>query len=111
MQLDINLKAFYETQSFIIFLISNFRRVLNLVYFLLGISSVLSSLIHRARALCDQDSHSQELDFLTTIFKQNGYNDHQIRAIKPARQTSKPDEKPTTTAYLPHINNTYGRLS
>jgi hypothetical protein len=47
-----------------------------------------------------------------TIFKQNGYNDHQIqRAIKPARQTSKPDEKPTTTAYLPYINNTYGRLS
>jgi hypothetical protein len=40
--------------------------------------SVFSSLIHRACALCDQDSLSQELDFLTTIFKHNGYNDHQI---------------------------------
>ena len=38
--------------------------------------SVLSSLIHRAHALCDQDSLPQELDFLTTVFKENGYNDH-----------------------------------
>jgi hypothetical protein len=74
--------------------------------------SVLSSLIHRVRALCGQDSLSQELDFLTTIFKQNGYNDHQIQqTMKPARQTSEPEKKPTSTAYLPYINNTYGRLS
>jgi hypothetical protein len=31
--------------------------------------------------------------------------------MKPACQTSKLDEKPTTTAYLAYINNTYGRLS
>jgi hypothetical protein len=31
--------------------------------------------------------------------------------MKPARQTLKPDEKPTTMAYLPYITNTYGRLS
>jgi len=30
--------------------------------------SVLTSLIHRAKALCDQDSLTQELEFLTTIF-------------------------------------------
>jgi hypothetical protein len=73
--------------------------------------SVLSSLIHRTRALCDQDSLPQELDLLTTVFKNNGYNDHQIRAMKPARQTSEPDKKPTSTASIPYINNTYGRLS
>jgi hypothetical protein len=56
-------------------------------------------------------SLSQELNFLTAIFKQNGYNDHQIRARKPARQTIEPDQKPTTTADLPYINNTFGRLS
>jgi hypothetical protein len=30
--------------------------------------SVLSSLIHRARSLCDQESLPQELQFLTTVF-------------------------------------------
>jgi hypothetical protein len=39
--------------------------------------SVLSSLIHRAKTICDQDSLAQELEFLTTIFKENGYS-HQL---------------------------------
>ena len=74
--------------------------------------SVLSSLINRAHTLCDQDSLPQELDFLTTVFKQNGYNDRQIeRAMKPARQTSEPENKPASTAYIPYINNTFGCLS
>ena len=41
--------------------------------------SVLVSLIHRAKALCDQDSLTQELDFLITFFKDNGYSPQQIR--------------------------------
>ena len=62
-------------------------------------------LIHRAHALCDQESLSQELDYLTTIFKQNGYNDRQIeRAMKPSRQIPVPEDKPTATAYIPYIN-------
>lgn len=74
--------------------------------------SVLSSLIHRAHALCDEDSLPQELDFLTTVFKQNGYNDRQIeRAMKSTRQTPEPEKKPTSIAYIPYINNIYGRLS
>ena len=36
--------------------------------------SVLTSLIHRAKALCDKDSLKQELEFLTTVFKDNGYS-------------------------------------
>jgi hypothetical protein len=35
--------------------------------------SVLTSLKHRAKALCDQ-----ELEFLTTVFKDNGYSPQQI---------------------------------
>jgi hypothetical protein len=31
--------------------------------------SVLTSLIHRATAICDQDSLKQELEFLTTVLK------------------------------------------
>jgi hypothetical protein len=41
--------------------------------------SVLASLIHRAKALYDQDSLPQELEFLTTVFKNNGYSSQQIR--------------------------------
>jgi hypothetical protein len=35
---------------------------------------VLTSLIHRAKALCDEDSLTQELKFFTTVFKDNGYS-------------------------------------
>jgi hypothetical protein len=41
--------------------------------------SVLSSLVHRAKALCDQDSLALELAFLTNVFKQNGYSHQQIQ--------------------------------
>jgi hypothetical protein len=40
--------------------------------------AVLSTLIHRARSLCDEDSLQAELVFLRDVFKQNGYNDGQI---------------------------------
>jgi len=41
--------------------------------------SVLSSLVHRAKALCDQASLAPELTFLTNVFKQNGYSHQQIQ--------------------------------
>jgi hypothetical protein len=67
---------------------------------------------HPARVLCDNDSLPQELDFLSTIFKNNGYSQQQInQARKPATQTRKDQEKPTSTAYLPYTQTTYGRLS
>jgi hypothetical protein len=47
--------------------------------------SVLSSLVHRATALCDQESITQELTFLTQVFKQNGYS-HQL--ITTSHETS-----------------------
>jgi hypothetical protein len=40
-----------------------------------NIQAVLSTLIHRARALCDKDSLQAELVFLKDVFKENGYND------------------------------------
>jgi hypothetical protein len=67
--------------------------------------AVLSALIHRARALCDEDSLQAELVFLRDVFKQNGYNDRQLNALiknaihqgchprkkyKLSRQTRKP---------------------
>jgi hypothetical protein len=69
--------------------------------------SVLSSL-----ALCDQESLAHELEFLTTVFKNNGYNNSQIQqAMKPAIWTSESKDQLTATAYIPYTNNIYGRLS
>ena len=74
--------------------------------------SVLSSLIHRAKALCDQDSLIQELVFLTTVFKDNGYSSQQIRrAMKPTPQTTKTKDKPVVTVILPYTQTTSEWLS
>ena len=74
--------------------------------------SVLASLIHRAKALCDEDSLTQELEFLTTIFKVKGYSHQQIRwAMEPATRTAKTNDKPTSTAYIPYTQTTYSPLS
>jgi len=77
--------------------------------------SVLKYLTHRARTLCDQDSLQQELDFLTSVFKMNGYSPQQIdRAMEQTRPTSpatNKEDKPVSTAYLPYTQTTYGRLS
>jgi hypothetical protein len=73
--------------------------------------SVLASLIHRTTALCDHDSLTQELEFLTTIFKNNGYSTQQIGALKLPTQAAKTNNKPTSTSYIPYTQTTYGRLS
>jgi hypothetical protein len=74
---------------------------------------VLASLIHRAKPLCDQDSLPQELEFLTTVFKDNGYSPQQIRqAMKPLTRTAKTDDNPPRLhIYIPYTQATFGRLS
>jgi hypothetical protein len=74
--------------------------------------SVLASLIHRAKSLSDQDSLTHELEFLTAVFKDNGYNHQQIcRAMEPVAWPPKTNDKPTLTAYIPYTQTTYGRFS
>ena len=74
--------------------------------------SILASLIYRAKALCDEDTPTQELEILTTVFKDNGYIHQQIqRAMEPATRTAKTNDKPTSTAFIPYTQATYGRLS
>ena len=90
------------------------RYVCNRGGFIIGLSGpccwfrVLSS----KRAFCDKDSLSQELELLTTVFKDNGYSHQQIRrAMEPATRTAKTNDKPTSTAYISYTQTTYGRLS
>jgi len=76
--------------------------------------SVLTSLIQRARTLCDQDSLPQELEFLTSVLKMNGYKPQQIqRALTSTTHTedTAKDNQPASKTYLPYTQTTYGRLS
>jgi hypothetical protein len=51
--------------------------------------AVFSTLMHRARSLCDQESLHSELEFLRTTFRQNGYSDRQIRrAVNPSARVA-----------------------
>jgi hypothetical protein len=73
---------------------------------------MLTSLIHRATTICDQESINQELEFLAIVLKNNGYSTQQIRrAMKPPTTTDKTKDKPTSTAYISYTQATYGRLS
>jgi hypothetical protein len=73
---------------------------------------VLSSLIHRVRSLYNQESPAEELQFLTTVFENNGYSPQNIRrAINQEKRATKPKEKLTATAYIPYTTTTHNRLS
>jgi hypothetical protein len=72
--------------------------------------AVLSNLIHRARALCDEDSLQAELVFLRDAFKQNGYDWQFHRALNRSPQLPQPD-KPHSVAFLPFVGTIFNRIS
>jgi hypothetical protein len=73
--------------------------------------AVLSTLLHRARALCGEDSLQAELGFLKDVFKQNGYNDRQThRALNRCPLLPQPD-KPHSIIFLPFVGNVFNRIS
>jgi hypothetical protein len=74
--------------------------------------AVLSTLVHRARALCDQESLHGELVFLGDIFRQNGYIDRQIRrALNPPLRVGQSDEKPDSVAFLPYVGTIFNCIT
>jgi hypothetical protein len=62
---------------------------------------VLSTLVHRAKAICDPDSLPQELEFLHNTFQNNGYIKQQILQVlnPPKRAPSPHREDPTSVAF------------
>jgi hypothetical protein len=73
---------------------------------------VLSTLINRARALCDEDSLQVELLFLKDVFKENEYNDRQIhRALNRRPHLPQPDNEPHSVAFLPFLGTVFNRIS
>jgi hypothetical protein len=74
--------------------------------------AVLCTLIHRARALCDEDSLQAELVFLKDVFKENGYNDRQIpRALNRRPHLPQPDNEPHSVAFLRFVGTVFNRIS
>jgi hypothetical protein len=74
--------------------------------------AVLSTLLHRARALCDVDSLQAESVFLKDVFKRNGYNDRQIhRALNRRPHLPQPDNKLHSVAFLPFVGTLFNRIS
>jgi hypothetical protein len=74
--------------------------------------AVLSTLVYRARALCDQETLHAELAFLQDVFKQNGYNDRQIHRVLNRRPNiSQPEDKPDSVEFLPYVGTIFNRIS
>jgi hypothetical protein len=74
--------------------------------------AVLSTLVHRARALCDQESLHAELVFLKDVFRQNGYNDRQIHRVLNRRPNiSQPEDNPDSVAFLSYVGTIFNRIS
>jgi hypothetical protein len=71
-----------------------------------------STVVHRARALCDEDSLQAELVFLRDVFKQNSYKDRQIhKALNRRLHLDQPDNKPNSVAFLPTVGTVFNRIN
>jgi hypothetical protein len=67
--------------------------------------AVLSTLVHRARALCDQDSLHAELVFLRDVFRQTH------RALNHNPNISNPDDNPDSVAFLSYVGTIINQIS
>jgi hypothetical protein len=73
---------------------------------------MLSTLVLKARAVCDQESHPEELEFICSMFKQNGYSDGQIHhALYPPCRENTPREEPISMAFLPFVGPIFNNIS
>jgi hypothetical protein len=52
------------------------------------------------------------LEFLSDIFRQNGYTERQIRrALNPPQGVGQTDGKPDSVAFLPYVGSMFNRIS
>jgi hypothetical protein len=67
---------------------------------------------HRAKTICDTESIGEELQHLKKTFSKNGYSDRDIsHALNSKRKQKENNEKPTSTALLPHQQSTSNKFS
>ncbi|PNF14479.1 hypothetical protein B7P43_G18379 [Cryptotermes secundus] len=69
-----------------------------------------STLVHRARALCDQDSLHAKLVLLGDVFRKNRYR--QIHRVLNHRLNIRyPEDKQDSVAFLPYVGSIFNRIS
>jgi hypothetical protein len=74
--------------------------------------AVLSTLVHRARALRHEDSLQAELVFLKDVFRENCYSDRQIhRALSRRQLLPQTENKSHSVAFLPFVGTVFNRIS
>ena len=74
--------------------------------------AVLATLVFRARAICDENSLGQELEFLKNSWRENGYSRQQIQRVLCRKdKPPKDNRKPISTAFLPYVQSMSGRLN
>jgi hypothetical protein len=76
--------------------------------------AVLTTLIRRAKTLCDPNSLGKEIQRLRDNFQRNGHNKNEIRrALHPKRKPEPKNNKPASIAVLPYqqaVSNKISRL-
>jgi hypothetical protein len=73
---------------------------------------ILSTLVQRARVLCDHDSICDKLEILKDTCRQHGSSDWQIhRSVNPAVRTALPKDKLYSVIFLPYVRSSFNHIS
>jgi hypothetical protein len=74
--------------------------------------AMLATPVFRARAICDEDSLDEALEFLKTSFRKNCHSLKQIqRVFSRKEETPEDNKKPISTALLSFVQLMSGRLN
>jgi hypothetical protein len=74
--------------------------------------AVLTTLIWRARSICDTESLEGEKEYLKKAFRQNGYSNGEInQALYPRHKPQQQCEEPTSVAMLPYQHYVTNKIS
>jgi hypothetical protein len=75
--------------------------------------ALLSTLVHRAKVICDSNSLPHELKFLHQIFQNNRYSIWQIlQALNPLKRApSQNKEDPASVGFLQFVGTTFNGIS
>jgi hypothetical protein len=77
---------------------------------------VISTLLHRARSIANEESLPAEINHLKTTFRQNGYSEKDItsalkRTFSDRKDAPVDDNKPIANACLPYVSTISGKIS
>jgi hypothetical protein len=69
--------------------------------------TVPSTVVHRARVICDRERLQGEFEFFRGTFRENGYSDEQIRRVNSPRTEDIPREDLKSMSFLTYVGRRY----